>query len=91
MGQRAVYSGTPEPDGLDLGGRGGVEALLVEIDGPRALPAISFLSTGRYTWRREKATLDGNESVALLETRLRGLNADMTTYGLPTGSRPIVC
>ena len=78
MGQRAAYSGTPEPDGFDLGGRGGGEALLVEIDGPRALPAISFLSTGRYAWRREKATLDGDESVALLETRLRGLNADLS-------------
>ena len=78
MGQRAAYSGTPEPDGFDLGGRGGGEALLVEIDGPCALPAISFLSTGRYTWRREDAILDGDESVALLETRLRGLNADLS-------------
>ena len=77
MGQRAAYSGTPEPDGFDIGGRGGGEALLVEIDGPRALPVISFMPTGRYVWRRENATLDGDAGVAVLETRLRGLHADL--------------
>lgn len=76
MGQRAAYSGTPEPDAFDLGGRGGGEALLVETDGPRALPRIGFLSTGRYAWRRESATLAGDADVPILATRLRGLHAD---------------
>ena len=76
MGQRAAYAGTPEPDGFDLGGRGGGEALLVEIDGPRALPRISFLPTGRYAWRRESATIAGEADVPVLETRLRGLHPD---------------
>jgi hypothetical protein len=77
MGERAACSGTPEPDGFDTGDRGGGEALLVEIDGPRALPAIRFLPTGRYVWRRESVTLDGDAGVAVLETRLRGLHADL--------------
>lgn len=77
MGQRAAYSGTPEPDGFDIGGRGGGEALLVEIDGPRALPSISFLPTGRYAWRRESATVPDDAGVAVLEARLRGLHPDL--------------
>ncbi len=78
MGQRAAYSGTPEPDGFDLGGRGGGEALLVEIDGPRALPRVSFLPVGRFVWRREAATLDSDAAIAALEARLRGLHPDLS-------------
>jgi hypothetical protein len=77
MGERAAYSGTPEPDGFDIGGRGGGEALLVEIAGPRALPSISFLPTGRYIWRRESATVADDGGVAVLEARLRGLHSDL--------------
>ena len=77
MGQRTAYSGTPEPDSFDIGGRGGGEALLVEIDGPRALPTISFLPTGRYIWRRESATMADDAGVPVLEAWLRGLHADV--------------
>ena len=78
VGARAAYSGTPEPDGFDLGGRGGGEALLLEIDGPRALPRVEFLPVGRFAWRRETATLDGDGAVAALETRLRALHPDLS-------------
>ncbi len=78
IGPRAAYSGTPEPDAFDLGGRGGGEALLVEIDGPRALPILQHLPTGRYTWRREEAVLDGDAAVAELEARLRSLQRDIS-------------
>ncbi len=77
MGQRAAYSGTPEPDSFDIGGRGGGEALLVEIDGPRALPTISFLPTGRYIWRRESATVADDAGVPVLEASLRSLHANL--------------
>ena len=77
MGPRSAYSGTPEPDGFDLGGRGGGEALLVTIDGPRAVPVIDIVPTGRFVWRRERATLDGDAGVAALEARLRGLQPDL--------------
>jgi DNA repair exonuclease SbcCD nuclease subunit len=76
MGPRTAYSGTPEPDGFDLGGRGGGEALLVEIDGPRAGPAVTMLSTGRFVWRRETVMLAGEADIAMLEARLRGLHPD---------------
>ena len=77
MGARAAYSGTPEPDTFDIGGRGGGEALLVEIDGPRALPVVNFLSTGRYIWRRERVTIADDADIPLLENRLRGLHDDL--------------
>ena len=77
MGPRAAYSGTPEPDGFDLGGRGGGEALLVEVDGPRALPTVTYLPTGRHLWRRERATLTDDAGVPALEARLRGLHDDL--------------
>ena len=55
----------------------GGEALLVEIDGPRALPTISFLPTGHYAWRRENATVVDDADVPVLEARLRGLHPDL--------------
>jgi DNA repair exonuclease SbcCD nuclease subunit len=76
FGPRSWYSGTPEPDGFDLGGGGGGEALLVDIDGPRALPGVSRHRTGRFTWRREQAILHGPTDIDVLETRLRGLDPD---------------
>ena len=78
IGPRVAYAGTPEPDGFDLGGRGGGEALLVEIDGPRAVPSVGYLPTGRFVWRREAVTLDGDAGVAVLEARLRGLHPDLS-------------
>lgn len=80
VGHRAAYSGTPEPDAFDLGGRGGGEALLVGLDGPRALPTIDYLPTGRYTWQREEALLDSDAAIAGLETRLRGLHVDPSHF-----------
>ena len=78
MGLRAAYSGTPEPDGFDLGGRGGGEALLVELADRSATPIVTFLSTGRFVWRQETATLDGGDAIAVLEARLRGLAPDLS-------------
>lgn len=79
FGPRSWYSGTPEPDGFDLGGGGGGEALLIEIDGPRALPSVTRHRVGRFIWRREHATLHGPTDIDVLETRLRGLDPDPST------------
>lgn len=79
VGPRTVYSGTPEPDGFDLGGTGGGEALLVEVEGPRALPVLTPLQTGRFAWRRMRATLTGEADIAVLEATLRGLYPDPST------------
>jgi DNA repair exonuclease SbcCD nuclease subunit len=76
FGSRSWYSGTPEPDGFDLGGGGGGEALLVDIEGCRALPSVTRHRVGRFVWRREHAFLHGPTDIDVLETRLRGLDHD---------------
>lgn len=76
LGTRSWYSGTPEPDGFDVGGGGGGEALLVDIDGPRMEPVVARHAIGHFSWRRETATLHGLTDIDVLETRLRGLSAD---------------
>lgn len=78
VGARTAYSGTPEVDGFDLGGRGGGEALLVEVEGPAAPPSISFLPVGRFTWSKETAVLHDDADVATLERRLRAINPDLS-------------
>nr|WP_321984574.1 metallophosphoesterase [uncultured Lichenicoccus sp.] len=78
-GSRSWYSGTPETDAFDTGGGGGGEALLVQVDGPRALPEVTRHRVGRFTWRQETATLNGVTDIDLLDTRLRGLHADLST------------
>ncbi|TLU74320.1 metallophosphoesterase family protein [Lichenicoccus roseus] len=78
-GSRSWYSGTPEVDAFDTGGWGGGEALLVQIDGPRALPDVTRHRVGRFKWRREAATLHSITDIDLLETRLRNLQPDLST------------
>ncbi len=79
IGSRSWYSGTPETDAFDTGGGGGGEALLVQVDGPRALPEVSRHRVGRYLWRQETATLNSITDIDLLDTRLRGLQPDLST------------
>ena len=79
IGSRSWYSGTPETDAFDTGGTGGGEALLVQVDGPRALPEVTRHRVGRYTWRRETATLNSITDIDLLETRLRRMQPDLST------------
>ena len=76
QGARSWYAGTPEPDGFDLGGRGGGEVLLVEIGGPHALPFVSYLTSGRFRWQHETAALDNAAGIAALEVRLRNLDPE---------------
>jgi DNA repair exonuclease SbcCD nuclease subunit len=74
INERCWYSGTPETDGFDRGGGG--EALVVEIDGPAAIPAITRHRIGRFTWTRIEQTLHNTTDIDVLETRLRGLSPD---------------
>lgn len=53
--ERTWYSGTPEPDRFKANGSG--QALLVELEGPSALPRVSPIETARYRWRAETLTL----------------------------------
>jgi len=47
-GDRAWYSGTPEPDGFKENDSGNV--LLIEIDRPGAAPRVEPIPTGQYRW-----------------------------------------
>lgn len=74
---RTWYSGTPEPDGFDLGGTGGGEVLLVEVTAA-TLPKVTHIESGRFIWRSENATLNSLEDVSALETRIRDLHPDLS-------------
>ena len=74
LGARAWYSGTPEVDDFDVGGAGGGEALIVDLDGPRAPPQVARHRIGRFAWHRLQASLHGVADVEVLEARLRTLH-----------------
>jgi DNA repair exonuclease SbcCD nuclease subunit len=77
IGERCWYSGTPEIDDFGTGGRGGGEALVVEIDGPRAVPVVSHHRVGRFGWQRMGMALHNATDIDILETRLRNLSSDL--------------
>ena len=82
--EKTWYSGTPEPDGFDLGGEGGGRVLLVELDstaiaGERHAPKVTPLQVGRFGWRTEQAIVSSTSDVQALETRLRNLSPDLST------------
>ena len=74
---RTWYSGTPEPDGFNLGGAGGGQVLLVELTAG-ALPSVTPLESGKFLWRSEHVTLSSAEDVATLEARIRALHPDLS-------------
>lgn len=74
ISDRVWYSGTPETDGFDEDAEG--RALLVEIEGPRALPQVTPLPTGRFRWMTLAAAVNDAADVAALEGRLRALDDD---------------
>lgn len=66
---RTRYSGTPEPDRFKHDRPG--EALLVSIDDAAALPDVTPLETGGFSWRTLAFDLlDGDNAVALMENLL---------------------
>lgn len=66
---RTRYSGTPEPDRFKHDRPG--EALLVSIETASALPDVTPLETGSFSWRTLALDLlDGDDAVAHLEALL---------------------
>lgn len=87
IGDRLWYSGTPEPDqfkrppgpeGAATTRCNGGQALLVEIEGPRALPVVTPIDVGHFTWHEASETLDDEASIERLERRLRALSPDLS-------------
>jgi DNA repair exonuclease SbcCD nuclease subunit len=69
IGPGTWYAGTPEPD--RSGGQERGTALLVEIAGPGAIPAVTPFTTGTYRWLTRAERCDSLEQVADFEQRLR--------------------
>lgn len=84
INERTWYSGTPEPDGFDLGGEGGGHILLVDFDvtarlGEGFAPKVTPLPVGRFSWCLEETSVSSTADVEALETRLRNLCPDLST------------
>lgn len=75
INDRCWYSGTPEPDAFDVinGGR----ALLVEIEGPGAPPAVTPVATGHYTWISLSQQINTREDIDFLANKLRAAAEDL--------------
>tara|TARA_R110002020_G_scaffold453421_2_gene668311 strand:+ start:22471 stop:23469 length:999 start_codon:yes stop_codon:yes gene_type:complete len=61
INDRTWYSGTPEPDRFKHSMPG--KALLVEIDGSRAMPAVRPLETGSFNWQKKTMQFLSGESI----------------------------
>ena len=73
---RTWYSGTPEPDRFDANNSEG-HVLLVEVTS-LALPTVTPLVSGRFTWHVLSAMVNSVEDVDALETQIRGLHPDLS-------------
>jgi DNA repair exonuclease SbcCD nuclease subunit len=82
ISDRVWYSGTPEPDSFKLPPNSsmtlcnGGSALLIEVVGPRAMPVVRTVETGRYRWHRLRKILTDGQ-VELLGAELRALHPDL--------------
>ena len=71
INERCWYSGTPETDAFDV--INGGQALLVEIEEPRAPPVVTPLPTGHYTWITLSEQINSRADIDFLADKLRGV------------------
>lgn len=76
INDRCWYSGTPETDAFDV--IDGGQALVVEIEGPGAVPAVTPISTGHYTWLRLSEQVNQRQDIDYLARRLRGSAGELS-------------
>jgi hypothetical protein len=83
ISERVWYSGTPESDAFKLPPNSsstlcnGGSALLVEIAGSRAVPAVTPVETGRHRWHCVIKVLTDESQIELLDAELRALDPDL--------------
>lgn len=75
INDRCWYSGTPETDAFDV--IGGGQALLVEIEGPGATPAVTPLPTAHYEWITLSEQIKSRADIDYLAGKLRGVADDL--------------
>ncbi len=68
ISQRVWYSGTPEPDRYRDNQPG--HALIVRLDGPRAVPIVEPVATAAYIWQAKKLTLGSADDMAPLDDEI---------------------
>ena len=69
VNERCWYSGTPEVDAFDVADGG--QALLVEVEGPDAVPAVTPVPTGHFTWKRLSERVGSRADIDHLARKLR--------------------
>lgn len=75
INERCWYSGTPETDAFDVIDSG--QALLVEIEGKGALPSVTPLPTGHYTWITLSEHINSRADIGFLAEKLRALSENL--------------
>ena len=75
INERCWYSGTPETDAFDV--RDGGQALLVEIEGSGAVPTVTPLPTGHFTWIDLSERVNNTEDIDFLTEKLRGASDEL--------------
>lgn len=70
INDRCWYSGTPETDAFDV--TGGGQALLVDLQGPGAVPVVTPMATGHYAWTTLSEQVNSRADVDHLAGKLRG-------------------
>ena len=80
INDRCWYSGTPETDGFNVVDGG--QALLVEIERPGALPTVTPLSTGKFTWTEVVQRINDRDEIDHLETKLRSVGDNLKVCSL---------
>ena len=69
INDRCWYSGTPEIDAFDV--IDGGKALLVDIEGPHAVPNVTPIPTGNYRWIMLSEQINSRADVDYLADKLR--------------------
>ena len=69
INERCWYSGTPEIDAFDV--IDGGQALLVHIQGSDAVPTVTPIPTGNFTWSRLSEQLNSRADIDYLAEKLR--------------------
>lgn len=89
IGERTWYAGTHEADGFGSQEIGKV--LLVEIDGPGAVPRVSEHRTGKYRWMTLTEQVGQGADIAVIDAKIRELT-DLSAVVMRlklTGSLPL--